>query len=319
MKAISLVVVLVAVLVSATSLSALNVGTHRLVNRQAAINSTTFQQILKSNLGFRNGLDAMFREKRILDWLEIGGEREDDLLRFLRHFHDPLQPWDSAGLDFTLARYDSSVRWMQDPQQGDLGTGGFWSWRDARRLYYQALIEPNAANREVLWADLFRGLGQIMHLVVDASVPEHTRNDMHPLGGMTAASSYEYWVSAQHPTPALEDAFVARFLSAPIGFRADVLQVAAPANELIARVPVARLIDADRYHGGNPEVTNNAADFRAAVSAGLAEIANANFYSENTFRGAYPSPTDENLIRVDLAAPSGSLRRYWSRPAGTGL
>ena len=31
---------------------------------------------------------------------EEGGEREDDLLRFLRHFHDPLKPWDTAGFDF---------------------------------------------------------------------------------------------------------------------------------------------------------------------------------------------------------------------------
>jgi hypothetical protein len=70
---------------------------------------------------------------------------------------------------------------MQEPSQAGPDTGWFWSWGDARRLYYQALIEPSADAREMLWADLFRTLGQIMHLVVDASVPEHTRNDPHPL------------------------------------------------------------------------------------------------------------------------------------------
>ena len=128
-----------------------------------------------------------------------------------------------APIRFVVDRHDSSVRWMQEPNQGDLDTGGFWSWRDARRLYYQALVEPNANYREALWANLFRALGQIMHLVVDASVPEHTRNDMHPLGGLTPTSSYEYWVSGQHPTPPLEAAFVARFLSAPIGNGADAV------------------------------------------------------------------------------------------------
>jgi hypothetical protein len=208
---------------------------------------------------------------------------------------------------------------MQEPNQGDLDTGGFWSWRDARRLYYQALVEPNANYREALWANLFRALGQIMHLVVDASVPEHTRNDMHPLGGLTSTSSYEYWVSRQHPTPPLEAAFVARFLSAPIGFIPDILQLLAPSGEHIARVPVARLIDADRYDGSNPGVTVNPADPRAPVSTGIAEIANANFYSENTFRGVYPSPTDQGLIRVNLDMPLGHVRRYLSRPAGLGL
>jgi hypothetical protein len=218
-----------------------------------------------------------------------------------------------------MDRHDSSVRWMQEPRQGDVDTGGFWSWRDARRLYYRALTEPGASNREILWADVFRALGQIMHLVVDASVPEHTRNDPHPLGGLTSTSSYEYWVSSQHPTPELTALFVTRFLASPIGFVSDILQRPVPSSEHLARVPVARLIDADRYDGGNPGVTANPVDPRAPVSAGLAEIANANFYSENRFHGTYPSPTENGLIRVNLETPAGRVRRYFSRPAGRGL
>src|SRR5918995_2544768 len=139
MKAIRLSGLLVAILIPHTSILALNVSTHRLVNRQAANTSTTFEKVLRSNLGIDEGLDAVFQSKRVREWLEIGGEREDDFLRFLRHFHDPLEPWDTAGLDFAVDRHDSSVRWMQEPRQGDLDSGGFWSWRDARRLYYQAL------------------------------------------------------------------------------------------------------------------------------------------------------------------------------------
>ena len=112
---------------------------------------------------------------------------------------------------------------------------------------------------------------------------------------------------------------MARFLSAPIGFGPDILQLLAPSSEHIAKVPVARLIDADRYDGSNPGVTANPGDSRASVSVGIAEIANANFYSENTFRGGYPSPTDQGLIRVNLDTPLGRVRRYLSRPAGLGL
>src|SRR4030095_4735638 len=161
------------------------------------------------------------------------------------------------GLNLTIDRYDSSLRWMQDPAQSGLDAGGSWSWGDARRLYYEALTEANAGHREERWADLFRALGQIMHLVVDASVPEHTRNDPHPLGGLTSTSSYEYWVSRQHPTPDLEAPFIARFLASPIGFAADILQQPAPGSEAVAKVPVGRLIDADRYDGSNPGVTGS--------------------------------------------------------------
>ncbi len=304
---------------SSATVSGLNTDTHRIINRRAAETSVGLDEYLHRKAGFRAGIETRVHERTIREWIEEGGIREDDWLRFLRHFHDPLKSWDTAGLDFVIDRHDSSVRWMQEPNQGDLDTGGFWSWRDARRLYYQALVEPNPNRREALWADLFRALGQIMHLVVDASVPEHTRNDMHPLGGLTATSSYEYWVSDQHPTPALEDRFVAKFLSAPIGFVPVILQLPAPPGEHIAGVPISRLIDADIYDGSNPRATVSGVDPRMPVPVGLAEIANANFYSENTLRGGYPSPTDEGLVRVNLAAQSGRVRRYWSRPAGTGL
>ena len=90
-------------------------------------------------------------------------------------------------------------------------------------------------------------------------------------------------------------------------------------GESIAKVPVAGLIDADRYDGTNLSITVDGADPRAPVSAGLAEIANANFFSEDTLGGQYPSPSDAGLIPVNLATPFGRVRRYLSRPPGQGL
>lgn len=45
----------------------------------------------------------------------------------------------------------------------------------------QALTAPTPAERERGFADTFRALGQVVHLIVDAPVPEHVRNDPHPL------------------------------------------------------------------------------------------------------------------------------------------
>ena len=308
--------------------SALGVQTHRLVNIQAAHSeapfAVNFDSRLRSSLGFADGrtttLRASGKRLTIEEWLAEGGEREDDRLRFLRHFHDPLQPLETAGLDLAIGRYPSAMRWMQDANQGGVSAGDSWSWRDARRLYYGALTEPDPVRREALWADVFRAIGQIMHLVADASVPEHARNDMHVLGALKLGNSYERWVAGQHGVgdPLREAEFIARYLSAPIGFLSGIFEVPL-GGEGIAEVPVARLIDADRYDGSNPSITVDGVDSRAPVSAGLAEIANANFFSEDTLRGSYPSPTDAGLIPVNLATPLGRVRRYLTRPPGQGL
>jgi len=278
--------------------------THGIINREAALGSSSFDEYMRNALGFRAGNTTLLRSgvelRQINQWIAEGGEREDDAFRFLFHFHDPLQPVDRSGLGLGPARFASSLNWMHDPAQ-------FWSWPSARILYYNALTEVDPARRDALWADLFRAVGQIMHLVVDASVPEHTRNDIHPLGAMKLENSYERWVAEQHGGGgASEAAFVAKYLALPVGFLHE------------GRAAPPTLIDADRYDGSNPRVTVGA-DSRAPVSAGLAEISNANFFSEDTLRGQYPSPTDAGLIAINLATPHGKVRRYFSRPTGQGL
>jgi hypothetical protein len=275
---------------------------------------TDFDSYLRHSLGLAAGRLTSLRthgtELTVEGWLGEGGIREDDWLRSLHHFHDPLRPSDGAGFRLGPLQFQSSLKWMHDPAQG-------WGWPVARRLYYAALIETDPLKREALWADLFRALGQIMHLVVDASVPEHTRNDMHPLGAMKVRSSYERWVGSQHEASSTQEAdFVARYLAVPVGVAEELL--AAAAEQSTEPSPVARLVDADRYTGTNPGITVGA-DSRSAVAVGLAEIANANFFSEDTLSGQYPSPTDAGLIPVALTTPLGKVRRYFSRPAGQGL
>ncbi len=68
--------------------------------------------ILKNQLDIPNGIDTTLKNyrktKSILKWLAYGGETEDygwlgkkDVPRTcaFNHFHDPLKPWDEAGLD----------------------------------------------------------------------------------------------------------------------------------------------------------------------------------------------------------------------------
>ncbi len=287
---------------------ALNEPTHELVNQEAARYSE-FHDLLGRRLGFLRGFQEPLRGQEVIEWLRAGGRREDGGLRFLRHFHDPLRPWDTAGLQTPVA-VESSIRWMQQAQQE-------WAWQNARDRYYAGLTAKVAdgethRQREHVFADTFRALGQVMHLVVDASVPEHTRNDIHPLGVLYG--SYEYWVEAQHGRrgSSAESTFINTYLDQPIGFDAALLRQ--PTGDPLASVPIARLIDTDTYTGADPAVTLGSA-------IGIAEFANANFFSEDTAGrsrpgSAYPFPSLDLLEPSTHPAPlTGHARAYLRKRA----
>lgn len=201
-------------IVASAPVVALEVSSHRLINRQAvlSISSIDLEAYFRDTLGLSDGSETFLAPldgppRRAREWIELGGELEDEgwpILpktgRYYNHFHDPLKPWDSAGLTF-LGPNESSARWLQSRDQEGVGAaGGNWSWHDARRTYYEALTKPDSTQREALLAATFRALGQVMHVVADASVPEHVRNDEHPLGTAPFFWSYDAWVQSDHQT-----------------------------------------------------------------------------------------------------------------------
>ncbi len=328
-------ITLLAALVTSPAL-ALNEPTHDLINKNA-VEFTQVDDLVRNHLGLPQGLDTAFTardgaRKSVVDWLGEGGIQADqgtwlDVLlrrgRLTRHFHDPLQSWDTAGLRHPLlGQFESSVRWMQRTDQRSLAVGGNWSWRDAREHYWSALTSSDLVTVEQEYADTFRALGQLMHVVTDASVPEHTRNDPHPLesicrtAGFRCYGNYEYWVSDQQGKRGSpqETAFIADFLSSPFAPDPAILQQ--PTGDALALVPVARLIDTNTYVGigTGPNVT-------LGPAIGIAEVANANFFSEDTGHppAPYPYPNLATLNRIDLPAPTGRIRAYFEKGANDGL
>lgn len=317
--------------VSADVAVALNETTHAVINEQAARQSQ-LNPVLIGQLGFPQGIEQALAGRQVFEWLREGGIREDDggllsLLtgkaRFLRHFHDPLEAWDRAGL---FGLFESSLRWMQNHDQAGQAVGENWAWPRARDLYYLALASEGKDDRERAFADLFRALGQVMHLVVDASVPEHVRNDDHAMEsacrsvGITCYGNYEYWVSDRHGRSGSPDerAFIATYLATPA--RPDPALLREPTDDRLAPVPVARLIDSDTYQGlaTGPNVTLSSA-------IGLAEVANANFFSEDTAENnrlnrQYPFPVVKALLLSEHPAPkTGRVRAYRTKGPGDGL
>src|SRR3989338_7708704 len=110
--------------------------------------------------------------------LKMGSIDEDAALRFFNHFYDPVR---NVGL---LSVNPTSKQWALDTQlqderknlaavgalfSGYFGGAGDYSWERAVFDY----VHKDKARA-------LSNLGHILHLLQDATVPDHTRDDMHP-------------------------------------------------------------------------------------------------------------------------------------------
>ena len=272
-------------------LFALETDTHENINEfivRNTLNGFSLDDYLRDQLGFSEGYDEKFKLKKtmkVLDWIKIGGKLEDIpywymlYLRSVNHFHNPLTDQGFSGIWGTgFLSGDSSIQWSQK-SLGTQSPGGHYSWFDVRDYFYKALTTTDKTTRETNFADTFRGLGQLMHLVQDLSVPEHTRDDGHYLGVLPFYEHYEKWVK-KHPDIVL--------MYPAISFDSSLIGNPNP----LASVPIANLFDTNQYVEPNPDP---AVTLRADI--GLSEYTNANFLSPGTmFTSDFPYPNKEDCV-----------------------
>jgi hypothetical protein len=154
-------------------------------------------------------------------------------------------------------------------------------------------------------------LGHLTHLVQDASVPAHVRNDPHlalafwRLRIPINPDFYEDWVETARK---LDDGEFTRLLGgrrvrpSPVVFR--------PTGDERAPVPVAGLIDTQQLRlSGLVRGVFDPAD------VGLAEFANPNYLSRDTIFKDFVLPRREQLGSPFFELESGKFRRYWPRIA----
>lgn len=270
---------------------------HQLINEKAANQSSSLLSEL-STLGFSNGIDTIVHGKKIYRWFHEGARLEDETVcRSRNHFHDPLKSWDSAGLNnaavnsaclilgFENFSVDSSVIWAQK-ESVNPWYNNLWSWPKARRPYYRALTSGDRKVKEQFFAEALRSLGQVMHLLADSSVPAHVRNDIHvfPLtvpgvGIEVGSQTYESWAKQNHGRLSFTG-----FVVDNSSFNLSVPNASAP-------VAISALWDQNKYDGSGIAQT-------IGTNIGLAEYANANFFSEDTIFKDYPHPaySDTNYL-----------------------
>jgi len=286
--------------------AAYDVETHRVLAERAT-DISSLAGVLELELGLKEGLRTEFLGRSVQRWIQDGARFEDEpFRRVLNHFHNPLQPWRQAGLTlpFLGQRGQSSVLWGQTANQDP---GGKWSWGDARRRYVDALTAPSKSQREQSFADLFRSLGQLTHLVQDATVPAHVRNDPHlslpiPFTDIFIPLNpdwYEDWAERNQDK-------VNKFINLePVK---PPFSIFTPTGDSQAPVPVSRLIDNDKFQSGDFSVLLN-------PDLGTAEYTNGNFLSRNRMFGSFTLPRTSSLdFDNPIVKPVGTKwRRYFSK------
>ena len=136
------------------------------------------------------------KEKQLL----IKGAVEEDFLpRPMNHFYDPVYKKGWAG-------YRSSKLWARSSAEQQTGKGLLAlnpfvtdkfsdSW-PSDFSYERALLDYAKGDRE----RAFEAFGHVMHLLEDANVPEHTRNDTHVDVGHGTGSPYEHDMAKWNPS-----------------------------------------------------------------------------------------------------------------------
>ena len=312
--------------------------THRaLATKSASAKVSALDQLLRLELGLTDGIGTQFpgvtfAARRQVDQLIGDGAFSEDVPRHrsLNHFHNPLiDPWDNAGLQafsilgFATVRGQSSVLWQQNEAQDTSSVfifplplasgGGNWSWRDARQRYLAALTRPRKEDAETepgrdrAFGELFENLGHLTHLVQDAFVPAHARNDAHP--PRVRPDWYEKWVEnerVKEVPPGQPGLFTSLLNEKPKGPDSAIFT---PTGNTRAPVPVARLIDTDTFSPLNAGVLGEENPL-----IGAAEYTNGNFLSRGTlFRAfALPRPTALDPGEIIEESPR-QFRRYFTK------
>ena len=207
MKKLCLLFVIILVFLSGNSYAWNDDITHPHLSRRS-VEESRLDAYLKDNLNLPNGITSKFGENTVLKWLQESSELEDNpACRAGNHFHDPLKPWNQAGLTDTLWPVDlwcyfgqypqnevtSNVTWATGflsalPQNKDTQVTAFneWDWDSAREYYHIYLtgkdfsgldVASDKRTRDEYMTKSFRALGQVLHLLQDTAVPAHVRND----------------------------------------------------------------------------------------------------------------------------------------------
>ena len=335
LKKISIIFIMIItmMLLFASSLMGYEVETHQAINKYVAtttLNGFTLDDYLKTQLGMQNGIKTSFQESGLFfsstyivsDWIGWGGWYEDKpvwycpYLRSINHFINPMNDSGFSGLWGT--NYFQGMpadAWALSPAGSQYC--GYNSWNDVRYYYYKALTATTQADHDNYFAQTFQGLGQIMHLLEDQSVPAHVRNNQHLLD-----DGYEMWAKKKIGTGSgqITPSTYNPVYFIPNGnlywnYDMNIYWIPTiPTNQQTSYNPyIQTLLFSNQYPAKGPGIT-------VLPNIGLAEYTNANFLSPDTIfvNFPYPVPADTTSNTNETDA-NGNQILYLSKNAANGV
>jgi hypothetical protein len=202
------------ILILCSVLVTLNSQAHdQIVHEAITLNAASAAYV--NSPAFHDFINIINSDKRFLidatNKMRVGSFEEDDgptnILngggghRSYNHFYDPLDNAYGKGLtDVPNDRRSStplgkdSFAWASISNcvgvnyygefytyfyQHNLNTSNIWSWPNARYYEWLGLTATNQIQRQTNLDNMFRAVGQVMHLLEDASQPQHVRNEQH--------------------------------------------------------------------------------------------------------------------------------------------
>ena len=169
---------------------AYEIETHAGLSRAAAnasiLKDTSSTGVLKSmglNYPISENINQIFpntktgERKSILELIADGASFEDDNVRSLNHFFDPVWAQALRPYGVPIPGNSTSPDWaLEDIKDNDKQD---FSYKDARYYLYRALTATTEEDRNVYFGLTFQSLGQVIHHVQDMAQPQHVRDDMH--------------------------------------------------------------------------------------------------------------------------------------------
>ena len=177
-----------------------DIPVHRRITENAAESAVAnspayfgFIDVISSDFAYQAVTNSMidgsgFEDNRNID---VNGNNDVGGARSLNHFYDPIHKVGGEAIGLTVAGVAlgrNSFDWGSISNETGVdvgwpvsneGTYNIWSWQNARYYEWLGLTATNRSERNVALTNMFRAVGQVMHLLEDTSQPQHVRNEQH--------------------------------------------------------------------------------------------------------------------------------------------
>ena len=172
-----------------------------------------------------------------------------------------------------------------------------WSWQNARGYEWLGLTATNQVERQTNLGNMFRAVGQVMHLLEDTSQPQHARNEQHadPFDADSWAEQHDPWAS---PIEIYGNEHASQ-----LNYQHDILDW-----RTVGFTKLEDFWDRHLYNG-------NSAALKADLSGGsktlgLAEFVNGNFLGDRHTYAEYFHPGDIEYYPFPSVISGTDFRRW---------